>query len=133
MEKEWNVLIVSPVMLSRECLTNSLQSLPVNAFTVTTGQQARAMLSSLHFELMFCDENTQDGSYRQLLDTVVTSYKETKFILLLSTTAWEEYAKAMSLGVSAVVARPLEPSDVQDVMLQAIRGELVEQSGSVGA
>ena len=132
-EKEWNALIVSSVTHHRVCLLNSLRQLGVNPFTVNTIRQAREMLSSLCFDFILCEENTTDGSYRELLSKVLDCYKETRFVLLLSATAWEEYSEANRLGAAAVLPCPLKQWDVNDTLRRVFEGQLIDQAKSATA
>ena len=61
MEKECNVLVVSSLMHRRKYLLNTFQGFPILPFVVSTSQQAREMLSSLSFALVFCEEITANG------------------------------------------------------------------------
>ena len=123
MEKEWNVLVVSPLVHHRNFLLNAFRGLPVNAFIVTTSQQAREMLAALSFALVFCEENIPDGSYRDLLSLVRAARSKIRFIVLLSTGDWEAYLEALRLGVTDAIASPLEIADIEAVTVRTLRNE----------
>jgi len=122
-EKEWNVLVVSPLTHHRKFLLNVFQGFPVNPFIVTTGQQAREMLASLSFAAVFCEENTPDGSYRELLSVVRAASMETRFFVMLSTAEWEGYLGALRLGAADAIPFPLQARDLETALLRTIRGE----------
>lgn len=124
MQKEWNVLVVSLLMHHRKYLLNAFRGFPVNAFIVTTSQQVREMLSSLSFAVVFCEENTPDGSYRELLSMDRATSAETRFIVVLSTSEWEGYLDALRLGAADAIAAPLQAADVETILLHAMRGDL---------
>ncbi len=123
MEKEWNVLVVSSLMHRRKYLLNTFQGFPINSFVGSTSQQAREMLSSLSFSLVFCEEITPDGSYRELLSQVRATSTETRFVVMHSTSEWEGYLGALRLGVADAIPSPLQSADIESILLHAIRGD----------
>jgi len=128
MEKEWNVLVVSSLMHRRKYLLNTFQGFPIHPFVVSTSQQAREMLPSLSFALVFCEETTADGSYRELLSEVRATSTKTRFVVMLSTSEWEGYLGALRLGVTDAIPSPLQSADIESILLHAIRGDSGEGS-----
>ena len=122
MEKEWNVLVVSPLLAHRNYLLQAFRLLlSLNFFVVTTNQQARELLSSISFDVVFCDENTADGSYRELLSLAFAKNKP-RFIVILSEEG-QGYLEAIRLGAIKVLACPLQLSDIDAVLLDALRAD----------
>jgi len=74
--------------------------------------------------VFFCEENTPDGSYRELLSMVRATSAETRFIVVLSTSEWEGYFNALRLGAANAIAVPLQAADVETILLHALRGDL---------
>lgn len=128
MEKEWNVLVVSALMHRRKYLLNTFQGFPINPFVVSTSQQAREMLSSLSFALVFCEEITADGSYRELLSEVRATDTQTRFVVMLSTSEWDGCLGALRLGVADAIPSPLQSTDIESILLHTIRGDSGEGS-----
>ena len=123
MEKEWNVLVVSPLLAHRNYLLQAFRHLlSLNSFVVTTNQQARELLSSISFDVVFCDENTADGSYRELLSLALAQDKP-RFIVILSEEEGQGYLEAIRLGAIKVLACPLQLSDIDAVLLDALRAD----------
>ena len=128
--KEWNVLVVSPVSQCRECLQGAFRGLPINIFMVTTSGQAQELLASLSFSIVMCEESIPDGSYRDLLGIVHAKYKQTKFVVLLSSIKWEQYQEAKQRGASEVIHCPLRPSDIDDFVLRTIRSHMTDPANA---
>jgi len=123
MEKHWDILVVSAYVENRRALRRILEGLPVNAFTASTVQQALEVLSSHAIRLIFCEENFADGSYRDLLAVAHTAQTKTPLVLMLSTGEWDEYLEAMTLGATEVLRCPLQPTDVELILIRAARAE----------
>jgi len=121
MEKQWDTLVVSARLENRRALLRILKGLPINAFTVSTVQQAHEALSSHSIRLIFCEENFTDGSYRDLLAAVHSSPAKTLLVLMLCTGDWEEYLEALRLGAIEVLRCPLQSTDVELTLIRAAR------------
>ena len=120
MEKELNVLVVSPHVAHRNYLQQSFKGLPVNTLVVTTNQQAREMVLSLSFDLVFCEENTTDGSYEELLKLALAK-NTPRFVVILIEGIGNGYLEAIRLGVTDVLGCPLQLSDIDAVLRSALR------------
>jgi DNA-binding NtrC family response regulator len=120
MEKEWNVLVVSHRANAHALLPDAFHALPVNAFVVGTNRQAREMLASLSFDMVFCEESTPDGSYRELLNLVLARHRETRFITILSSDRGPEFLEATQSGATGAIPGPLDRSDVGMIFLHAM-------------
>ena len=120
MEKEWNVLVVSHRANAHTLLPDAFHALPVNAFVVGTSRQAREMLASLSFDMVFCEESTPDGSYRELLNLVLARHRETRFITILSNDREPEFVEITQSGATGAIPGPLDRSDVGIILLHAI-------------
>ena len=120
MEKEWNVLVVSHRANAHDLLPDAFHALPVYAFVVGTNRQAREMLASLSFDMVFCEESTPDGSYRDLLNLVLARHRETRFITILSNDCGPEFLEITQSGAAAAIPGPLDRSDVGIILLHAM-------------
>lgn len=121
MENQWDILVVSARLENRRSLLRVLEGLPVNSFTASTIQQAHELLSSHTIRLIFCEEHFADGSYRDLLAAVQSSPTRALLVLMLCTGEWQEYLEALSLGATEVLRCPLQPTDVELVLIRAAR------------
>jgi DNA-binding NtrC family response regulator len=119
--REWDVLIVSARRENRKALLQIFEGLPLNIFTAATIEEAQEVLSSQLLEVIFCEEFLPDGSYRQLLEPLVTKNSATRFVVTLCTGEWDEYLQAMNLGATEVLRCPLQSIDVELVLIRAGR------------
>jgi DNA-binding NtrC family response regulator len=131
MDKHWDILVVSARLENKRALLRILQDLPVSAFTASTVQQAREVLSTHSIRVIFCEENFADGSYRDLLAPVRTPQTRTPLVLMLSTGEWEEYLEAMSLGATEALRCPLQPTDVELTLIRVAREPAGQIDGPV--
>jgi DNA-binding NtrC family response regulator len=121
MENRWDILVVSGRFENKRMLLHILYDLPVFVFTASTVRQAHEVLASRPIRLLFCEEHLADGSYRDLLDSIHRVQPTTQLVLMLSTGEWQEYLDAMSLGAREVIRCPLQPTDVELVLIRAAR------------
>lgn len=121
MESRWDILVVSGRFENKRALLHILYDLPVFVFTASTVRQAHEVLASRPIRLLFCEENLADGSYRDLLDSIHSAQPSTQLVLMLSTGEWQEYLEAISLGAREVIRCPLQPTDVELVLIRAAR------------
>jgi len=129
--REWNALIVSASIENRKALLRILEGLPVDTFAATTIEQAREVLSRHSIDAIFCEESLPDGSYRQLLETATAKNKMTRFVVMLRTGEWDEYLGAMRLGVTDVVRCPLQPIEVELVLIGVARDRARQDTGVI--
>jgi DNA-binding NtrC family response regulator len=121
MEKELKVLIISNRMENRKTLLRTLEGLPLNTFSVSTIGQALEVLSTHTFAIFFCEERVGDGSYRERLQLTLANSWPSRFIVMLCTGEWEEYLEALKLGATEVIRCPLQPPDIDMVLIHAMR------------
>jgi DNA-binding NtrC family response regulator len=120
-QRAWSLLIVSAQPENRKALLGILEGLPVARFVARTISEAREVLSGKSIEIVFCEETLPDGTYRQLLEPLVEQHRSTRFVLTLSTGAWEQYLEALRLGATDVLRRPLEAIEVELVLIRAVQ------------
>ncbi len=132
MHKELNLLVVSAKSENRKFLLGVLHGLPINVYSASTLEQAQEVLFNQQIALVFCEGRLPDGSYRELLLVVLAEHTATRFVVVLSEEEWAEERDARKLGVSYVLRCPLQPMDVELVLIRVVRGEL-ERVGLVEA
>src|SRR5499425_1800348 len=121
MNEERAVLIVSCRPENRKTLVRALDELSINCYVAPTIRDAREVLASRSLSLVFCEERLSDGSYCDLLRDVRATWPETRFVVMLCTGEREEYLQAMRLGAQEVLRSPLRPTDVDLVLIQAMK------------
>lgn len=130
METLMELLVVSTRLENRRALLRVLDELPVLVFSAATVEHAREVLATHSIGLVFCEENLEDGSYKDLLKSVRLTRPETHFVLMLCTGEWVEYLEGLSLGAWDVLRCPLQPTDVELVLLRSARQQAMSCAGS---
>jgi two-component system response regulator PilR (NtrC family) len=115
------MLIVSCRPENRKTLVRIFDELSINSYVAPTIRDARELLGSRSLSMVFCEERLLDGSYCDLLRDVRATWPETGFVVLLCTGEREEYLQAMRLGAQEVLRCPLRPTDVDLVLIQAMK------------
>ena len=125
MRKELNLLVVAAHSeKNKKSLLGVLHGLPINIYSAAKIEQAQEVLSSQPIAVIFCDGRLSDGPYRDLLSVVSSKHPATQFVVVLSPDEWSEQNDALKLGASDVLRCPLQPTDVELVLIRAVRGEL---------
>ncbi len=121
MREQWDVLVASSSMEDRTSLLHILDSLSLNVISCSAIDQARKVLSRQEVPLVFCDEYLSDGCYRDLLSSDMAGRKAPRVVVTIRTGEWDEYLSAMRLGAFDAIRCPLHPTDVELVVLRAMR------------
>jgi len=121
MKRERTMLIVSCRPENRKTLVRMFDELSINSYVAPTIRDARELLGSRSLSMVFCEERLSDGSYCDLLRDIRATWPETGFVVLLCTGEREEYLQAMRLGAQEVLRSPLRPTDVDLVLIQAMK------------
>ena len=121
MKRERTMLIVSCRPENRKTLVRMFDELSINSYVAPTIRDARELLGSRSLSMVFCEERLSDGSYCDLLRDIRATWPETGFVVLLCTGEREGYLQAMRLGAQEVLRCPLRPTDVDLVLIQAMK------------
>jgi DNA-binding NtrC family response regulator len=124
MPGHWDVLVASSDMEERRNLVRIFEGLSMNVISCNGMSQAAEVLSRQPVDLVFCDDSLSDGSYRDLLTTKKNRLNAPRVVVTSRTWEWEEYLEAMRLGAFDVVRRPWQPTDVEMVVLLAMREDM---------
>jgi DNA-binding NtrC family response regulator len=73
--------------------------------------------------LVFCDDYLVDGSYPQLLSSFRKSGEVGRFIVTTSEGEWEDYLDATRLGAFDMIRWPLQPTDVELIVIRAMHND----------
>jgi len=120
---QWDVLVASSNMEDRTSLLRILESLSLNVISCSALGQVRQILSRQHVPLLFCDEHLSDGCCRELLSAIRAGGKASLVVVTLRAGEWDEYLAVMRLGAFEALRCPLHPTDVELVVLRAMREE----------
>ncbi len=114
------VLVASSQLENRQALIHVLEALSANVISSSSIQQACEVLSKRPIELVFCDDQLPDGSYRDLLPATRSRQGQTARVVVTTRTGeWDEYLEAMRLGAFDFIRGPMHPTDVELVVLRA--------------
>ncbi|MGB2668551.1 MAG: hypothetical protein WAK48_31485 [Candidatus Acidiferrum sp.] len=116
------ILIVSCRPDNRKMLMRVFDGLPIDSYSAPGIEQAKEALRLRPFSVVFCEERLSDGAYNDLLREVRAISEDIRFVVMLCTGEWEEYLEALRLGAEEVLRCPLQPSDVDLVLIHAMRG-----------
>jgi DNA-binding NtrC family response regulator len=127
MPGHWDVLVASSDMEERRSLVRVCEGMSMNVISCNGLSQVEEVLSRQAVGIVFCDENLSDGSYRDLLTAKRDRKNGPRIVVTSRTWDWEEYLEAMRLGAFDVVRRPWHPTDVEMVVLSAMREDLQDR------
>jgi DNA-binding NtrC family response regulator len=126
MSEQTHVLIVSDRMAHVKALLGILNTLPINVYVASTLKQAKSVLSSQAFAVVFCDERMPGGSYRELLGVPASAHdgRRSQLVVTLQTGEWDEYLEAIDSGAFEAIRCPVEPNEVVTALMHATRNRL---------
>src|SRR5260221_12149426 len=133
MLRRWDVLVTCVDLRNRNALIQMLEGMSVGVYSCSTLSQAIEVLSSRKIELVFCDENLSDGSFRELLSANQVWIGRPHIVVIVRPGEWGEYLEALQLGVFEVISSPLHPTDVELAVIRAMRDGVRESFFQVSA
>jgi DNA-binding NtrC family response regulator len=77
--------------------------------------------------LIFCARSLADGDYRALLIAPRHASRKTRIVIVNRLTNWDEYLDAVRLGAFDVISAPCRPTDVEWMIIQALREEYAQR------
>jgi DNA-binding NtrC family response regulator len=116
------VLVAGCDAESLHMLTGVLKDWDLEPLSVTTVKEAQTALDGQDLALVLCEGQLPDGSFRDLLDTA-TSRKPPLRVVVLAR-GEKDYVDAIRLGAFDAIPAPFRRSDVQWMMIQALRNNL---------
>ena len=133
MLRRWDVLVVCAEMGNRGALIHMLEGMSVGVFSCSTVSQAMEVLTSRKIELVFCDENLSDGTFRDLLRAKHVCIGTPHIVLIAHFGESAEYAGALEVEPFEVISFPLHPTDVELTVIRAMRDGVQESFFQVSA
>ena len=133
MLRRWDVLVACAEMKNRNALIHMLEGMSVGVFSCSTLGQAVEVLSSHKIELVFCDENLSDGSFRDLLRANQVWIGRPYIVVIIDHGEWADFLEALQSGVFEVISSPLHPTDVELAVIRARRDGVRESFFQVSA
>jgi DNA-binding NtrC family response regulator len=122
-EKYGMILIVSACLDHRSTLARIFEGLNLEVVICSSLAQATDFLAHQTTDLIFCDENLPDGTYRDLLAQKLPGRKNPPVVVAVKESNWERSLEAIWRGAFDVIRRPCTPNDVELVLIHAVRAE----------
>lgn len=123
LERHVRVMVVSPQLEVRQPLIRTLEVLGTDVFACSTRTQAEEVLSRQGVEVVFCDEHLADGSYRDLINSTYGEHQVPRVVVTTRTGEWDLYLEALGRGAVDVIRFPWHPTDVELIIVRALRDE----------
>jgi DNA-binding NtrC family response regulator len=117
------VLVISSHLEARQRVVRSLEALSLDVVACSNCLQAADVLAKQTFELVFCDESLPDGSYADLLHPVGGSGSSPRVVVITRNGDWDLYFEALSKGAFDVVRQQGYPTDLEMIVIRALREE----------
>jgi DNA-binding NtrC family response regulator len=108
-------------MEDRTRLIHILESLSLDVISCSNMDQVRDVLSRRNVPLLFCDEHLSEGCLSDLVSADISGRKASRIVVTIRTGEWDEYLHAMRLGAYDGLRCPLCPTDVELIVLRAMR------------
>ncbi|MBZ0157518.1 MAG: response regulator [Alphaproteobacteria bacterium] len=124
--KTINVLIVDDVPFMRQFIKSCLQmSFPeINAEESSNGSSARERLQSIPFDLVLCDWEMPSLKGDELLQWMRSEEdtRDTPFIMITGKREKEFIIKALELGVTDYIIKPVNCDTLAKKIISALKG-----------
>ena len=119
----WQIVIASADVEDRRAMVNILAKQGLDPIVAASVAECRESMRQENVGLIFCARSLADGDYRDLLLAARGSKNRTRIVLTTRITDWDEYLDAMRLGAFDVISAPCRPTDMEWMILQALRDE----------
>ena len=119
----WEIMVASSDVEGRRALSNILAKLGVDPLTSSTVRECKEIMATERVGLVFCDRLLADGNCHDLLSAAKGGRMKARVVVISSTADWDEFLEAMRLGAFDVIANPCRATDVEWMIIQALRYE----------
>jgi DNA-binding NtrC family response regulator len=133
MLRRWDVLVVCAEMNNRNALTHMLEGMSVGVYSCSTLSQAMEVIYSHKIELIFCEENLPDGSFREFLQANQIGIGAPHVVVIGHLVDSTECTEVLESRGFEVISLPLHPTDVELAVIRAMRNGLRESFFQVSA
>jgi DNA-binding NtrC family response regulator len=121
MNVPWQIVIASADMEERRAMCNILVKQGLEPIVASSIRECEEILAQEDVGLIFCARSLADGDYRGLLIAPRPASRKTRIVVVNQLTNWDEYLDAMRLGAFDVISAPCRPTDVEWMIIQALR------------
>lgn len=121
MNVPWQIVIASADLEERRAMCDILAKLGLEPIVAASVRECEEIMAQENVGLIFCARSLADGDYRGLLLAPRHEGRKTRFVIVNRVTDWDEYLEAMRLGAFDVISAPCRPTDVEWMIIQALR------------
>jgi DNA-binding NtrC family response regulator len=119
----WQIVIASADVEDRRAMCNILVKQGLEPIAASSVHECEEIMTRENVGLIFCARSLSDGDYRDLLATARRGKWKTRIVIATRATNWDDYLEAMRLGAFDVISAPCRPTDVEWMIIQALREE----------
>ena len=136
MSKPCEIVVVSSDLESRQRVAGALSRLGVNPICVSTIDQCRHIPKREKVGIVFCDKNVEGGDYQDVMAAVSSELADARpKIVMMSRFRMDpsEYRQAKRSGVFDIIESPCRPTDIEWMLISAMRARQNESKGLVAS
>jgi DNA-binding NtrC family response regulator len=119
----WQIVIAAADMEERRAMCNILTKQGLEPIVASSARECEEIMAQENVGLIFCARSLADGDYRGLLIAPRNEGRKTRIVVVNRVGDWDEYLEAMRLGAFDVISAPCRPTDVEWMIIQALRQE----------
>lgn len=123
MTTPWEIVVVSSDLESRRNLSAILVRQGLDPICASTLRECREILAERNVGIVFCDSHVSDGTYKEFLRGYRSRDERPRVIVTSRHSEWDEYKEAIRFGAFDVIATPCRPTDVEWMIIQALRDD----------
>jgi DNA-binding NtrC family response regulator len=123
MNVPWQIVIAAAEMEERRTMCDILRKQGLAPIAASSVRECQEILAQENVGLVFCARWLADGDYRSLLIAPRHAGEKTRIVIVNRLTNWDEYLEAMRLGAFDVISAPCRHTDVEWMIIQALREE----------
>ena len=117
------IIVLSSDLESRRRLAKILNDEGIDPVCSPSIDDCQEFLTDHDVNLVFCDSNLVDGTYRDLLRAAPVAKRRVKVVVTSRSADWDEYLAAVRFGAFDVIPAPCQPTDVEWVISQMLRAQ----------
>jgi DNA-binding NtrC family response regulator len=123
MNVPWQIAVASADLEDRRTMVNILAKQGLDPIVASSVGECQVSMARENVGLIFCARSLADGDYRDLLIAAGAGTRRTRIVLTIRLSDWDEYLAAIRLGAFDVISAPCRPTDVEWMIIQAMRDE----------
>ena len=119
----WKIVIISSDSSHVSILTDMLKRQELESISTSTLGQYRDLLATQPVELVFCDQDLPDGTYKDVVSVSRSVGSKARVVVTSRRAHWPEFLEAMDAGAFDVICTPCRSKDVEWMLIQAKRDD----------